>query len=173
MPVAWNKYFLFWWTNNICGCKCSSVAVKREGFHAISCHPHQYNLHIRKSVLETTLCMIWFKIYHRSQIPNLYSTWSWVWEKRSIVQIQVLKISQIIKVYITWENNLQCQCFTFPFWAVCTIVNFPTVANFWFAHVLREVRLRISPSAGNKMLGKLVGWRPRMKAKLSTKKKFI
>lgn len=51
-------------------------------------------------------------------------------------------------------------------------VNFPTV-NFFGLHMFtKEVRLRISPSAGNKMLGKLVGWRPRMKAKLSTKKEI-
>lgn len=48
MPVAWNKYFPSWWTNNICGCNCSSVAVKRQGFHIISCHPHRYILHIKR-----------------------------------------------------------------------------------------------------------------------------
>lgn len=163
MPVAWNKYFPFWWTNNICGCKCSSVAVKREGFHIISCHPHQYILHIKRAYLNLSQI---------SNIRNLYSTWSWVWEKEALFKFKFLKIPSNYQglYYLGRESSISVFLSLFELFA--PLVNFPTV-NFFGLHMFtKEVRLRISPSAGNKMLGKLVGWRPRMKAKLSTKKKI-
>ena len=143
MPVAWNKYFPFWWTNNICGCKCSSVAVKGEGFHIISCHPHQYILHIKRAYSKPPFAWWWFQIYHRSQIPETCILHDHGCEKNeALFKFKFLKIPPNYQglYYLGRESSISVFLSLFELFA--PFVNFPTV-NFFGLHMFtKEVRLK-------------------------------
>lgn len=132
-------------------CSCQKRRVSHNFLPPSSVHlTHQ------KGVLETTLCMIWFKINHRSQIPETCILHDHGCEKNeALFKFKFLKIPLY---YLGRKSSISVFLSLFELFA--PFVNFPTV-NFFGLHMFtKEVRLRISPSAGNKMLGKLVGWRP-------------
>lgn len=118
-------------------CSCQKRRVSQNFLPPSSVHPtHQ------KSVLETSLCMMWFQIYHRSQIPETCILHDLGCEKNeALFKFKFLKIPPNYQglYYLGRESSISVFLSLFELFA--PFVNFPTV-NFSGLHMFtKEVRL--------------------------------